>query len=213
MMCPSDPDSGLLNNNREPACSSYLGDCTSRTLGQSYSPSGGPIAYETTCRIAVLSPNINCIQGNGGSCRDLSSYAGFDGYNNFGAPGMFSAGCRAFRIRDCTDGTSNTFLMGESLPIYTSFLYYISTVYNVASTNTPPNYYKFSGCQKTTVAATRSVPGGSCADGMVGFNSMHTGGVHMCMSDGSVRFIGENIDYATWNYLGNRSEGQVVGEF
>ena len=201
LYCPSDPDAGLTDN-----CEPYHPTTTGKSMGQSYSPSGGPIAYETTCRIPALSPNINCIQGNGGSCRDLSALAGFGGYNNFGAPGMFSSGCRAWRISDCTDGTSNTFLMGESLPVYTSFLRYFCTVYNVASTNTAPNYYKSSGCAKKT----NGRASGSCADGMVGFNSMHVGGVHMMMSDGSVRFVSGNINYTNWQYLGNRNDGNVV---
>jgi len=203
LYCPSDPDAGLLHNH----IASYTpGGPGTRSMGQSYSPSAGPVAFETVCRIPVLSPKINCIQGNGGSCRDLSTFAGFNGYNNQGAPGMFSGGCRAWRFSDCTDGTSNTFLMGESLPIYTTMLRYFSTVYNSASTNTPPNYYKSSGCAKVT----SGWAAGSCADGMVGFNSAHTGGVQMMMTDGSVRFVSENINYSTWNFLGNRNDGNVV---
>ena len=202
LYCPSDPHAGLLHNNiagYQPA------GAGTTSMGMSYSLSGGPIAFETTCIIAKLTPNINCIQGNGGSCMNLSSNAGFDGYNNFGAPGMFSGGCRAWRISDCTDGASNTFLMGESLPIYSFYLRYFSEVFNVASTNSPPNYYKVSGCPKVFSASS-----GRCDDSMLGFNSMHTGGVHVAMADGSVRFLGENINYATYQYLGNRSDGNVV---
>ena len=213
LYCPSDPDAGLTDN-----CEPYHPTTTGKSMGQSYSPSGGPIAYETTCRIPALSPNITpivCDVANSasiatamtevlkhGPLHALIHTAGI----NFGAPGMFSSGCRAWRISDCTDGTSNTFLMGESLPVYTSFLRYFCTVYNVASTNTAPNYYKSSGCAKNT----NGRASGSCADGMVGFNSMHVGGVHMMMSDGSVRFVSENINYTNWQYLGNRNDGNVV---
>ena len=95
--------------------------------------------------------------------------------------------------------------MGESLPIYSFYLRYFSEVFNVASTNSPPNYYKVSGCPKVFSASS-----GRCDDSMLGFNSMHTGGVHLAMADGSVRFLGENINYATYQYLGNRSDGNVV---
>jgi prepilin-type N-terminal cleavage/methylation domain-containing protein/prepilin-type processing-associated H-X9-DG protein len=59
-------------------------------------------------------------------------------------------------------------------------------------------------------------------------NSRHTGGVQVCMVDGSVRFISENIDsgnqwaprpdagpspYGVWGALGTRAEGEVIGEF
>jgi hypothetical protein len=33
------------------------------------------------------------------------------------------------------------------------------------------------------------------------------------MSDGSVRFVSENIDFTTYKLLGVRDDGQVIGEF
>jgi prepilin-type processing-associated H-X9-DG protein len=58
--------------------------------------------------------------------------------------------------------------------------------------------------------------GSSCdnnATSMVAARSYHTGGVHVLMGDGSVRFASNNIDWLTWTYLGNRSDGQVVSAF
>jgi prepilin-type N-terminal cleavage/methylation domain-containing protein/prepilin-type processing-associated H-X9-DG protein len=43
--------------------------------------------------------------------------------------------------------------------------------------------------------------------------SLHTGGVQVALCDGSVRFISENIDLATWRNLFSRGDGQVLGEF
>jgi prepilin-type N-terminal cleavage/methylation domain-containing protein/prepilin-type processing-associated H-X9-DG protein len=40
--------------------------------------------------------------------------------------------------------------------------------------------------------------------------SYHSGGVNVCFCDGSVRFISNNIDLATWQNLGSRSGGEVV---
>jgi prepilin-type processing-associated H-X9-DG protein len=40
--------------------------------------------------------------------------------------------------------------------------------------------------------------------------SYHTGGVNICLCDGSVRFIQDTINLATWNYLGARGDGQVM---
>jgi prepilin-type processing-associated H-X9-DG protein len=40
--------------------------------------------------------------------------------------------------------------------------------------------------------------------------SWHTGGVNACFADGSVHFISNTIDFATWQFLGTRSGGEVL---
>jgi len=46
-----------------------------------------------------------------------------------------------------------------------------------------------------------------------GFSSFHTGGAHFLVGDGSVRFISENIDTTTYTHLGNRADGELIGDF
>ena len=43
--------------------------------------------------------------------------------------------------------------------------------------------------------------------------SAHTGGAHGCLADGSVRFFSENMNLNTWMALGARSDGMPLGEF
>ncbi|MES2790698.1 MAG: DUF1559 domain-containing protein [Planctomycetota bacterium] len=43
-------------------------------------------------------------------------------------------------------------------------------------------------------------------------SSDHVGGVHVLMCDGAVRFISDNINLTTWQNLGNRADGNVLGE-
>lgn len=43
--------------------------------------------------------------------------------------------------------------------------------------------------------------------------SLHTGGCHVTMGDGTVRFLSENIDTTTRIRLGMISDGNPVGEF
>lgn len=43
--------------------------------------------------------------------------------------------------------------------------------------------------------------------------SYHVGGVQGAMADGSVRFFSSNINLATWQALGSRGGGEVVGDF
>lgn len=44
-------------------------------------------------------------------------------------------------------------------------------------------------------------------------NSAHTGGVHVLLADGAVRFIGDSIDMGTLRRLSARDDDGVVGEF
>ena len=43
--------------------------------------------------------------------------------------------------------------------------------------------------------------------------SWHAGGAQFCMGDGSVRFLSENMDMATYQGLSTRAGGEVLGEY
>jgi len=45
------------------------------------------------------------------------------------------------------------------------------------------------------------------------FRSKHVGGVQFVLCDGSCRFISENISIMTLQKLGDRRDGEVIGEF
>jgi len=44
-------------------------------------------------------------------------------------------------------------------------------------------------------------------------NSRHTGGVHMLLCDGSVRFVTSSVDLAIWRALGTRNGKERIGEY
>ena len=46
-----------------------------------------------------------------------------------------------------------------------------------------------------------------------GARSLHSGGANILLCDGSVRFLGENIDLATLRNLFSRADGETIGEF
>jgi prepilin-type N-terminal cleavage/methylation domain-containing protein/prepilin-type processing-associated H-X9-DG protein len=48
---------------------------------------------------------------------------------------------------------------------------------------------------------------------LIGARSKHTGGVQVLMADGAVKFISENVDWTTYQAIGGRNDGTVVGEF
>lgn len=47
----------------------------------------------------------------------------------------------------------------------------------------------------------------------VAAHSRHTGGVHSLFCDGHVQFVSNSINVVTWQGLGSRSNGEVLGEF
>ena len=47
-------------------------------------------------------------------------------------------------------------------------------------------------------------------NGIISATSNHSGGVNVCMTDGSVRFIKDSISVPTWWALGTRDQGEVI---
>ncbi len=50
-------------------------------------------------------------------------------------------------------------------------------------------------------------------EGSFQFSSLHPGGCHFTLGDGSARFVGETIDVDLFRALTTRRGGEVVGEF
>ena len=50
-------------------------------------------------------------------------------------------------------------------------------------------------------------------DGDLRFGSSHTGGFNALLADGSVHFLSQTIDMKTYQHLGCRNDGQVLGDF
>ena len=48
---------------------------------------------------------------------------------------------------------------------------------------------------------------------IVHFSSQHVGGVQFLLCDGSVHLLSENMDYSVFRNLGERSDGNVLGDF
>jgi prepilin-type N-terminal cleavage/methylation domain-containing protein len=114
-----------------------------------------------------------------------------------------------------TDGTSNTIAMGEIRPNcgdhsqHGWFHFNANWFATTGPINYPIRCYGapipsgvLNGCNDPDAWNTSQ-----------GFKSLHTGGAQFVLCDGSARFISENIDYRTYQLLGDRRDGQVIGEF
>ena len=115
------------------------------------------------------------------------------------------------RMRDVTDGTSNTFAVGEALPAKCDHCWWWWFNGGTGATAVPLNHPSY---------INRTSPGDW--PWTYGFASLHVGGGHFAMVDGSVRFISENINSQTdingvnvgiYQKLGTISGGEVIGEF
>ncbi|MEP3481174.1 MAG: DUF1559 domain-containing protein [Fuerstiella sp.] len=146
---------------------------------------------------------------------------------------------KPIKVRDITDGTSNTMMIGEQNGRLERLV--TGTFSDLAAsgtthgwlmglrvTGTPPNLQPDPAntdqrtFNLTTVRyspnqepfANQLFPGmGSNVGANNPLMSFHTGGIQILLGDGSVRFLSENLDLETLKKLATRDDGQVVGEF
>jgi prepilin-type N-terminal cleavage/methylation domain-containing protein len=117
----------------------------------------------------------------------------------------------ASSIRDITDGTSNTAAMVEQT----------REKYNGALGGWSYRSWVNIGIDLGWVPINSwDYAPGSGSNRLVGrlgqwasAGSLHTGGCHVLLADGAVRFLSENMDTTTRQRLSTMSDGQIMGEF
>jgi prepilin-type processing-associated H-X9-DG protein len=82
---------------------------------------------------------------------------------------------------------------------YRGLEYYRGIVEMQNYTHTVPPNYRGYDCGDYFITAAH-----------IAARSYHVGGVNVCFTDGSVHFISDTINFATWQALGTRSGGEVV---
>lgn len=174
---------------------------------------------------------------DGSSDYDLASanYVGIYGYGSITAvPGKPVQKGILYRnsnvkVRDVTDGTSNTIVVGER-----------SHQHQFASAGTTVQadstwYASIPGALRPAGMGSMDEGAPSLILGHVGqpammsmmamhhppnttnhianFSSKHEGGAHFLLGDGAVRFLSENMSYETFKNLGTINDGNPLGEF
>ena len=181
--------------------------------------------YANTANFAKGNYAANCGRGNAYSNTDfgLAQEKGpFAVSNSFGA-----------KIAQLTDGTSNTLLVAEivaapnaadvrgtwayptgcvisnSDPSYTAPRIQLRPNGNALDDNFRDRPGRCNASNTDRIL--RCVAEGNRA--VQTARSKHTGGVQVCLGDGSGRFISENIDLGIWLNLLSMADGNVIGEF
>lgn len=189
--CPSDPDTqgmATWDSSTNGSCggTSLLGSCTQ--------PDQATCTAQVGCVWTPSSASTNIL---GAKASYVATYGQLALDPLLKGKGLFF-GNSGLGIRDMSDGTSNTFITGERNMKYGQAVW--AGVHNVST----------SGNGKFVLGDAVYGPNAAVA---TGFGSRHTGGCHILMGDGAVRFISENINLATWQTLIQCSDGAVVGEF
>lgn len=153
------------------------------------------------------------------------------------ATGVISSGGlltphRSRSIGNCTDGTSNTIIVGEissygrdavgTLLAINGFLgFQAGSLSNVAVEDWPATSGLFHRVLNVTTVqyppnSNRSIANPGVNPNMGSNNpllSEHTGGTQAVRADGSVHFMSQNIDLLILRLVATRDDGQVVGEW
>jgi prepilin-type N-terminal cleavage/methylation domain-containing protein len=135
--------------------------------------------------------------------------------------GMFHQNVR-IKHRDCTDGTSNTILLGERHiydPVFDQDTGDKITDWGWVWFGAQADAFLSTGIKiNFRLPANFATLGGAVQqqlfdDRMNAMGSGHVGGTQIAMTDGSVRYISENISTVVFIGLGSRGKGEVLGEF
>jgi len=181
LVCPSDPDgSPALLNGR---------DLVGTAMGLWYAMNMGPTNMDNNCNFCPPSPKGSgtqsyCAQGNWG----------IDNNSRMVAYGARNPRCQT--MAGVKDGTSNTIMVGEVLPITCNWYWAGAQNFPIAGTTIPFNRIDLTN-------------GGAYYDSC-GFKSNHSGGGDLVFGDGSVKFLKTSINYQVYNAIGSARLGEVV---
>lgn len=190
-VCPSDNHRGVIET--EPHSSH---DPVKKVALHNYGASRGPnqLANNSAC---PCSNNWNSF-----------AWGVYEDYDNFAGP--FTRRCTCVRFSAITDGLSNTIFFGEVRPMcswhHDNGWATSNNGNGYSSTVIPINYNSCSRDTSTSDNCARYCNWNTEA----GFRSAHPGGANFLLGDGTVHFLPETIDHATYQALGGKDDGKMV---
>jgi len=195
LICPSDDSEPIDNTNPDDligltaAGTSYVGN-----MGDNCLACSGGLNDRLGVVIICNDLNLPCRLPQLGHARIT------DQQTDNGSPagsGIFWAWGANVGLNMVTDGSSNTFMIGEQIRKITRWNAWVGGNASIGSTAIPLNY-------KLTPANVENWTR------QYTFRSNHSGGANFCMADGSVKFVKTTINFNIYQALSTRGAGEIV---
>jgi prepilin-type N-terminal cleavage/methylation domain-containing protein/prepilin-type processing-associated H-X9-DG protein len=209
-LCPSDPESGRIRINDYNLClGASTNGLSSNTNGvfSNLVARGARDIIDGTSNTIAMGEIIVGATNNGNFTRqngvvDATYPAGSQLAEAFSNPTLVNAALDACRSRWQTSTAANSFTNrgGERWGWGTTGVSMFVTIVT-------PNSKQWGGWR----SCRNQCPGcGADAAQISNSASFHPGGVNVCMSDGSVKFIKDSVNQQTWWGLGTRAGGEII---
>ncbi len=214
-MCPSDPNVGVaVSPGGEVLLNSYFASFGTTTTPSTVQVTTGSTGLFTWWRSYGIQ---NCIDGTSNTIAFSENRVGDGTTANVNrGTGVFAVALPA--AAEVYDASANWPAVQAGMQLCNAAITSGANISNVSG-----NYWMRGGAADTlfnTVATPNSQvnPWSWCADAPSQNNecefskaqSSHPGGVNVLMADGSVRFVKDSINQATWWALGTKANGEVV---
>jgi prepilin-type N-terminal cleavage/methylation domain-containing protein/prepilin-type processing-associated H-X9-DG protein len=216
LICPSDQHDGLNPGDPSRALTNYAG-----SMGSEF------MSSNTGCNLStIVGTNPRDTNGDGESWfgtgdrerGDYGDYQRISGvFGRGGGDGNGNIKPWSARLADFADGTSQVIAMGEVRPLcgdhsvngwmHSNAIWFATTA--PINFNTCPGEGGLNTNDGLNPVCNRLQSWNTS----MGFKSKHPGGAQFVFGDGSVRLLNQTIHYPTYQALGDRRDGNAVGQY